>query len=293
MTKSLMIQGTASGVGKSILAIGLCRILHQDGYAVAPFKSQNMSLNSHVLKDGLEMAKAQAIAAWACEIEPSCDMNPILLKPVNGITEVIVNGRSIGQMSSHEYKDFKRRQAWPHIMEAYQRLSSRYDFLILEGAGSPVEMNMKENDVANMNMSRRVDSPVVLVADIDRGGMFASVIGTLALFDENEKQSVKAIVVNKCMGRLELFDEVKLLLEKIAGIPVVGMIPYLSLDIEDEDNLCDRRTGLKKQVTGLSEKECAQLREKQFDALAENLRRHLDMKKIYEIIDEGKAFWKN
>ncbi len=272
MTKTLMIQGTASGVGKSILSIGLCRILQRKGCSVAPFKSQNMSSNAYRLASGLEMAKAQAIAAWACGLEPDVDMNPILLKITGGATDVVVQGKSIGMMNRDEYEKYKRHDAWIPVMDSWNRLAKRHDFIVLEGAGSPVEMNMKDTDIANMNMARRADVPVILVADIDRGGVFASVKGTLSLLSEEERERVKGIVVNKCRGQSERFDEVRECMEKTTGISVLGMIPYLDIDIEDEDSLCDARTGPK--TTG-----------RQFDALADELEKHLDWRRIEELFN--------
>ncbi len=274
MTKSLMVQGTASGVGKSILSIGICRILQRKGRPVAPFKSQNMSSNAYRLASGLEMAKAQAIAAWACGLEPDVDMNPILLKITSGVTEVFVQGKSIGVMNREEYETYKRLDAWTPVMDSWNRLDERHDVIILEGAGSPVEMNMKDTDIANMNMARRADVPVILVSDIDRGGVFASVKGTLSLLSEEERRRVKGIVINKCRGRPERFDEVRKCMETTTGIPVLGMIPYLAIDIEDEDGLYDTKTGPK--TTG-----------GQFDALADELEKHLDWRKVEAIIENG------
>ncbi len=272
MTHSLMVQGTASGVGKSILSIGLCRMLRRQGCPVAPFKSQNMSSNAYRLASGLEMAKAQAIAAWACGLEPDVDMNPIFLKITGGVTDVIVQGQSIGVMKRDEYETYKRHDAWIPVMDSWNRLIERHEYIVLEGAGSPVEMNMKDTDIANMNMARRADVPVILVSDIDRGGVFASVKGTLSLLSEEERRRVKGIVINKCRGQSERFGEVRECMENMAGIPVLGMIPYLDIDIEDEDHLCDAGTGPK--TTG-----------RQFDALADELEKHLDWPGIKEIIN--------
>lgn len=282
MTRNLMVLGTSSGVGKSILSIGVCRVLRQNGRDVAPFKSQNMSGNVHVLPDGLEMAKTQVLAAWASEIEPHADMNPILLKPAVGGTDVVVQGRSIGWMDRNRYQEFKRQDAWISVMESYERLSAKREIIVLEGAGSPVEMNMKDDDIANMNMSMRVGAPAVLVADIERGGVFADIKGTLALLSDEERRTVKGLIVNKCRGQLELFDEVRCAIEEIADIPVLGMIPYLDIEIEDEDGLCDSRTGPK--TAGDSTR---QEQNRQFDRLAEALREHLDLNMLYKIIENG------
>ena len=275
-----MIQGTASGVGKSIISIGICRILKRKGFDVAPFKSQNMSSNSYRLGNGLEMAKTQAIAAWACEIEPDADMNPILLKPVGGAAEVIVQGKSFGVMDRNEYEEYKLCGAMFPVLESYHRIARRHDIIVLEGAGSPVELNMKDSDIANMIMATKIGAPVILVADIDRGGVFASVLGTLVLFNPHEKNLVKGIIVNKCRGQLESFNSVRNLLEHNTGIDVLGMVPYLDIEIEDEDLLCDSRTGLKTETPGITNA----LRMHQFDVLADSLEQHLDVQKIIEMV---------
>ncbi len=280
MTKPLMILGTASGVGKSILTTGLCRILHQDGRNVAPFKSQNMSSNGYVLPNGLEIAKSQAIQAWACGIEPHVDMNPVMLKPVNGVTDVFVHGRSIGQMNRDEYMAFKNNHAWPCVMQSYQRLANEHEIIVLEGAGSPVEINMKENDIANMNMAIRANAPVILAADIERGGVFAQVNGTLSLFTDAERSRVKGIVINKCMGDMASFADVKSSMEEMSGLPVVGMVPHFDVQIEDEDNLCDVRTGLKKPASGQEQQNLS------FDSLAERLRIYLNLDAIVNVMEQ-------
>ena len=287
MTRSLMILGTSSGAGKSVISIGLCRLFRQNGLAVAPFKSQNMSSNGYCLEDGREMAKAQVLAAWACGIEPHPDMNPILLKPVDGVTDVIVQGKNVGRMDRHEYQVFKRQKAWPEIMASYRRLVERYEVLVLEGAGSPVELNMKADDVANINMAQQADAPVLLVVDIERGGAFALVKGTLALLSDGERSLVKGLIVNKCRGRMELFEEVKQAMEEMAGLPVVGMVPYLDIDIEDEDNLFDFRKGPKAERTDLPEEQRMEWLNTQFDLLAESLAKHLDMEQIRRIVERG------
>lgn len=286
MTKSLMIQGTSSGVGKSILSIGLCRILLQDGFRVAPFKPQNMSGNACVLKNGLEMAQMQAIAARACGIEPSVDMNPVLLKPFDGGTDVIVQGRSVGWMDRDRYKEYKKHDAWIPVLDSFRRLKREHEIIVLEGAGSPVELNMKDDDIGNMNMAREADAPVILVTDIERGGAFAKIHGTLALFSGGERRRVKGVIVNKCRGRLDLFDEVRKTMEDMTGLPVLGMIPYMDIDIEDEDGLFDSATGLKK--TGKNRP--IEVLQRQFDRLAESLRKHVDMPRVYEIMKNGGNF---
>ena len=181
MAKNIMIQGTMSGAGKSLLVAGLCRIFKQDGYRVAPFKSQNMALNSFITKEGLEMGRAQVVQAQAAGIEPSVRMNPILLKPMSDVgSQVIVNGEVRGNMSARDYFDFKK-SLLPDIQKAYDSLAAENDIIVIEGAGSPAEINLKENDIVNMGMANLVDAPVLLVGDIDRGGVFAQLVGTVTL----------------------------------------------------------------------------------------------------------------
>ncbi len=190
MAKSIMIQGTMSNVGKSALAAGLCRVLKQDGYKVAPFKSQNMALNSFITKEGLEMGRAQVMQAEAAGIEPEAIMNPILLKPTNDTgSQVIINGKPIGVMAAREYYRHKKEYI-PAIMDAYHELEKRYDIIVIEGAGSPAEINLKKDDIVNMGMAKLADAPVLLVGDIDRGGVFAQIAGTVMLLEEDEKARI-------------------------------------------------------------------------------------------------------
>lgn len=279
MAKALMIQGTSSGVGKSTLTTGICRILKQDGHTVATFKSQNMSNNAFVLENGLEMAKSQAIAAYACGIEPHPDMNPILLKILQNGTDVIVNGKSIGAMNREAYKSYKEN-IWTQILEPYDKLNRQYETIIVEGAGSPVEMNLKANDIVNMGLAQKIKSPVLLVADIERGGVFASVKGTLDLLESHERSFIKGIIINKCRGQKEYFTDVKQMMEEITRLPVLGLVPYSQIDIEDEDSLIDANVGLK------TEKSIEHMNI-QFDLLADMLREHLELNKIYKILEEG------
>ena len=191
MAKSIMIQGTMSNVGKSALAAGLCRVLKQDGYKVAPFKSQNMALNSFITKEGLEMGRAQVMQAEAAGIEPEAIMNPILLKPTNDTgSQVIINGKPIGVMAAREYYCHKKEYI-PAIMDAYHELEKKYDIIVIEGAGSPAEINLKKDDIVNMGMAKLADAPVLLVGDIDRGGVFAQIAGTVMLLEEDEKARIK------------------------------------------------------------------------------------------------------
>ncbi len=196
MAKAIMIQGTMSNAGKSLLAAGLCRIFKQDGYRVAPFKSQNMALNSFITEEGLEMGRAQVMQAECCGIKPSVRMNPILLKPTNDTgSQVIVNGEVLGNMGAREYFS-KKKSLIPDIMKAYRQLDEAYDIIVIEGAGSPAEINLKEEDIVNMGMAKLAKAPVLLVGDIDRGGVFAQLIGTTMLLEEEERRMVKGLIIN-------------------------------------------------------------------------------------------------
>lgn len=243
MAKSIMIQGTCSNAGKSLLTAGICRILKQEGYNVAPFKAQNMALNSYITKDGLEMGRAQVTQAEACGLEPDCRMNPVLLKPTSDKgSQVILNGKVYGNLTATEFYDKKPvfREA---IRETYDSLAKDYDVIILEGAGSPAEINLKDNDLVNMGMANMIDAPVLLVGDIDRGGVFASLAGTMLLFDEEERSRVKGVVINKFRGDLDILRPGLTMLEDIIKVPVVGVVPYMHLDIDDEDSLSSKFKG--------------------------------------------------
>ena len=240
MAKVIMIQGTMSNAGKSLVTAGLCRVFKQDGYKVAPFKSQNMALNSFITKEGLEIGRAQVMQAEACGIEPSVNMNPILLKPTNDVgSQVIVNGEVLGNMSARDYYK-KKTELIPHIMEAYNNLAKEYDIIVMEGAGSPAEINLKENDIVNMGMAKLVNSPVLLVGDIDRGGVFASIAGTLMLLEEDERKMIKGTIINKFRGDVNILKPGLDMIEEITKTPVVGVVPYMELDIDDEDSLSER-----------------------------------------------------
>ena len=240
MAKAIMVQGTMSNAGKSLLAAGLCRIFHQDGYKVAPFKSQNMALNSFITEEGLEMGRAQVMQAEAAGIKPSVLMNPILLKPTNDVgSQVIVNGEVLGTMSARDYFAYKTKLV-PDIMKAYNKLAEENDIIVIEGAGSPAEINLKQEDIVNMGMAKMAKAPVLLVGDIDRGGVFAQLIGTVMLLEEDEKAMVKGLVINKFRGDKTILDPGVEMLEEKSGIPVVGVAPYLNIQVEDEDSLTER-----------------------------------------------------
>ena len=242
MARSIMIQGTMSGAGKSLLCAGLCRIFRQDGLRTAPFKSQNMALQSFITGEGLEIGRAQAVQAEAAGVEPSYAMNPILLKPTSDKgSQVIVNGEVYGDYSATEYYRIKHR-LWPAVRGAFESLSSQYDLIVVEGAGSPAEINLKADDFVNMGLAKRLDIPVLLAGDIDRGGVFAQLYGTLALLEADERPLVRGTIVNKFRGDLNILRPGLKMLEELTGIPVAGVVPFTKLDIDDEDSLSDRLT---------------------------------------------------
>ncbi|MGB9887598.1 MAG: cobyric acid synthase [Moorellales bacterium] len=239
MARYLMLQGTGSHVGKSVLAAALCRILWRSGYRVAPFKAQNMALNSYVTTRGEEMARAQVVQAWAARLEPEVDMNPVLLKPTgNSRSQVVLLGRPIGDISAREYHRDLNCRLLGEVEQALQRLSRRYEVIIMEGAGSPAEINLKEQEIANMRVAKLVGAPVLLVADIDRGGALAAIVGTLELLDPEERDLVEGLVINKFRGDVELLRPALDFLERRTGKPVLGVIPYLEdLGLPEEDSV--------------------------------------------------------
>lgn len=249
MAKAIMVQGTASNAGKSLLCAALCRIFKQDGYSVAPFKSQNMALNSFITAEGLEMGRAQVMQAEAAGVAPSVRMNPILLKPTNDTgSQVIVNGVPRRTMAAADYFRYKR-ELIPEVMAAYDSLSARHDIIVIEGAGSPAEINLKQDDIVNMGMARRANAPVLLCGDIDRGGVFAALYGTVALLETEERARIKGLVINKFRGDPEILRPGLSTLEALTGKPVVGVVPWLDVDLDDEDSLSDRL--VKKDRAGL------------------------------------------
>ena len=240
MAKVIMVQGTMSNAGKSLIVAGLCRIFKQDGYRVAPFKSQNMALNSFITKEGLEMGRAQVMQAEAAGVEPVAAMNPILLKPTTHVgSQVIVNGEVLGNMSARDYFAYKK-QLIPEIKKAFRELERDNDIIVIEGAGSPAEINLRENDIVNMGLAQLLDAPVLLVGDIDRGGVFAQLLGTLMLLEEPEKERVKGLIINKFRGDKTILDPGVVMLEERGHVPVVGVVPYMELSIDDEDSLSSR-----------------------------------------------------
>ena len=236
----IMVQGTMSGAGKSLLCAALCRIFAQDGYRAAPFKSQNMALNSHVTRDGLEMGRAQAVQAQAAGAEPDVRMNPVLLKPSSDTgSQVIVLGEVRGHMSAAEYFRYKR-QLFPEVLAAYDSLAAEHDVIVIEGAGSPAEINLRADDIVNMGLALRVGAPVLLAGDIDRGGVFAQLYGTVALLQPEERERIAGLVINKFRGDLEILRPGLSLLEEKTGKRVLGVVPYLKVDVDDEDSLAPR-----------------------------------------------------
>lgn len=235
--RPIMVQGTTSNAGKSLLTAGLCRIFWQDGHTVAPFKSQNMALNSFITPEGLEIGRAQAMQAECCCIPPTVSMNPILLKPTNDVgSQVIVNGKPVGNMPASTYFAYKKNLV-PTIQEAYHTLAKNHEIIVIEGAGSPAEINLKQDDIVNMGLAKMVSSPVLLCGDIDRGGVFASLYGTIALLEPEERAMVRGFLINKFRGDLEILKPGLKMLENLTGIPVLGVVPYLDLQIDEEDSL--------------------------------------------------------
>lgn len=237
---NIMFQGTASTVGKSIVAAAFCRIFKQDGYRVAPFKSQNMALNSYITLEGGEMGRAQVVQAEAAGIEPTVDMNPILLKPTSDyLAQVIVKGEVFQCMSALQYDEYKPL-LMDLIMESYRRLALQSDIIVIEGAGSPAEVNLRDRDIVNMGLAEQIDTPVILIGDIDKGGVFASLFGTVMLLPEAERKRIKGFIINKFRGDSEILKPGLTMIEDLTGIPVLGVIPYFNIAIDDEDSVTER-----------------------------------------------------
>ena len=249
MASYIMFQGTGSHVGKSILTTALCRIFAREGMRTAPFKAQNMALNSYVTPDGKEMGRAQVAQAEAAGLIPETDMNPVLLKPVgNSQSQVIINGVPVGNMTAREYHLSYCMEAFDAVKAALSRMDDTYDILVIEGAGSPAEVNLKDTDIVNMRVAKYLQAPVFLVADIDRGGSLAALVGTLELLEPEERKLVKGLVINKFRGDISLFEPAVRFLEEKTGKPVIGVVPYIEnmgIDEEDSVSLHD----MKQQVT--------------------------------------------
>ncbi len=274
MAKTIMIQGTASGVGKTIITAALCRIFANAGLKTAPFKAQNMTSNTAFLGNGGEIAVSQLIQARAAKTSPRTEMNPIILKPseAKGVTEVILNGRLFKEADAYDLNGIKKLLI-PETMKAYEKLALEYDVIVVEGAGSPVELNLNKDDIVNMGLAKRLNAPVLLVSDIDRGGVFASIYGTVKLFCDEERVRVKALLVNRFRGRKEYFEEGVKILEEITGLPVAGVIPYMNINIPEEDCLFESKPDISD--SSLDE---------QIEAIAEEVRKSLNMELIYSIL---------
>lgn len=238
--RPIMIQGTMSNAGKSLLCAGLLRVFSQDGFRCAPFKAQNMALNSFITPDGLEIGRAQAVQAEAAGIKPSADMNPVLLKPSSMTgSQIVVRGVPLCDMPAREYFAYKK-ELMPLVLESYERLREQYDIIVIEGAGSPAEINLKKDDIVNMGLAKRVNAPVLLAGDIDCGGVFAQLYGTVKLLPEDEQALIKGLIINKFRGDPSILAPGVGMLEELTGKPVAGVVPFLDVDIDDEDSLSSR-----------------------------------------------------
>ena len=236
--KAIMVQGTGSSVGKSVIAAALCRMFAQDGIDVAPFKAQNMSNNSYVTADGGEMGRAQVVQAQAAGIEPTTDMNPVLLKPeADSRSQVVINGKAVGSFAARKYWG-DQSDVWREVTAAYDRLAAKHDVIVLEGAGSPAEVNLRDRDIVNMRMAKHADASVILVGDIDRGGVFASLLGTVELLEPDERKLVKATLINRFRGDMVLLDPLPQMIAERTEVPVIGVVPFLyDLQVKDEDGV--------------------------------------------------------
>lgn len=286
MTKIIMIQGTCSGVGKSTITTSLCRIFTNKGYKVSPFKAQNMSSNSHTFLNGDKMARSQAIQAYACNKEPDFRMNPILLVPNNGKTKVYLNGEFLENMDRFSYNDAKD-EIFSKVLDSFYSLCDENDIVIIEGAGSPVELNLMQNDIVNMGFATKVSSPVILASDISRGGIFASLYGTINLLEKNQQELIKGIIVNKFKGEISYFEDGKHLIEKICNKKVLGILPHFDINLEDEDDLTDGKEMKTKEslIQNLdvekTEENYIKYLNQQFDILAEEFSKNIDIDVIY------------
>lgn len=298
--RTLMIQGTGSSVGKSLLVTALCRIFARSGVSVAPFKSQNMSLNTLVTEDGREMGRAQAVQAEAANLAPSALMNPVLLKPcADRTSRVIVNGTAGEVMTAREYYAF-RHSLKGEVLRAFTALAARHELIIIEGAGSPAEINLRENDIANMGMAELARAPVLLVGDIDRGGVFASLYGTIKLLEPHEQKRIRGCIINKFRGDVSILEPGLRQLEYILSRPVLGVLPYWDIVIDEEDSLTEQRPErtAKADAPPLAPEgphgpaphaaagpaAAAALRQAEYDRLADLVERHLNMRALQDII---------
>jgi adenosylcobyric acid synthase len=273
-----MIQGTTSSAGKSLMCTGLCKIFKEDGYKVYPFKSQNMSSKYYTTKEGYKISTAQTLQAMAAGLEPHPNMNPILLIPKSDKgSMVVIKGEDKEDMEAVEYFKYKNTLK-PMILDIYKEIESKNDIVVIEGAGSPAEINLKQNDIVNMGMAEMADAPVLLVADIDRGGVFASLYGTVMLLEEHERKRIKGLIINKFRGDKTLLDPGIKMIEDILNIPVVGTIPFAHLELVDEDSLIDYDKECN--INPQTEEEM----ERELNKLALLLRENMDMDYVYKIM---------
>ena len=273
----IMVQGATSSAGKSLLCTGLCRYFYKKGLKVFPFKSQNMSRNAFVDEDGNKIATAQVQQAFACNRKPDVKMNPVLLIPKTDVgSTVVLFGKEFKDMKAREYFEYKK-ELLPVIEKTFSEIESENDIVVVEGAGSPAEINLRENDIVNMGLAELVDLPVILVADIDRGGVFASLYGTVMLLSENERKRIKGLVINKFRGDKTLLDSGIEQIEKLTGIPVIGTIPYVKPNIPDEDSLVDYDKPANHGGVTMEELEV------EFDKLMNAIADNMDMKLVEEI----------
>ena len=279
MVKTIMFQGTASDVGKTLFTLALCRIYSQQGFKAAPFKSQNMAADSFITKGGREIAIAQALQAEAAGIQSDVSMNPILMKPQgDNNSEIFIEGKLVSAMTATEYYSEKDRLL-KVICKSIDNLKDNYQLIVLEGGGNPAEVNLKDKDLVNMKAAEIADAPVILIADIERGGVFGSIIGTLELLEAPERERVKGIIINKFRGNPERFSEGQKYIEEITGLPVLGVMPYLDdLAIPDEDSCGQQREKLEYKNSSLDE------RLKNYDILATEFKKNINMDKLEEII---------
>ena len=275
---NIMVQGTTSSAGKSLMCTGLCRIFKEDGYSVFPFKSQNMSTKFSLTKEGKKVAVAQALQAKAAGLEVHTDMNPILLIPNsdNG-SMVVVNGEEVSNMNAQDYYQY-RSKLKEMIIDKYKEIEARNEIVVIEGAGSPAEINLKENDIVNMGMAEIADAPVLIVTDIDRGGAFAALYGTVMLLEPHERARVKGLIINKFRGDKTLLEPGIKMIEKLLNIPIVGVIPYVQLELVDEDSLIDRDKKCNYEVQSKEEEE------NELSRFANVLRQNMDMDYIYKVM---------
>lgn len=276
MAKAIMIQGTCSNAGKSFVTAGLCRAFSNAGYKTAPFKSQNMSRNYYKLDDGKIISSAQAVQCMAARCEISVNSNPIVLMPNSDVgSNVVVMGESVGNMNAKEYFSYKNKLR-PTIQNAFDELSKNNDIIVIEGGGSPAEINLREGDIVNMGMAKMAKAPVILVGDIDRGGVFASIYGTIKLLEKDEQELIKGFVINKFRGDIDILLPGVKTIEELTGKQCFGVVPYADVYMEAEDSLCENNG---------TEKPSIEFIDKEFDKIARVIENSVNMKKLYALLN--------